>query len=256
MRLVVVDRAEQAADRRRPEPEPGHLDIRSGRSARSRTGRRASAVLLSGQRRLPLTEPSATRYRSLHRPPASILNSRGSVAVKSFPHQRAHRRSAPDDRLPARTCASWPAHDRRQRALPRHRRARLHRRVDGPRRSSATARPSSAFDLGTDARRLRLIMTPDELAGVTFVAGDITDLAPVERVLDGHATSPTSSTWPRSQVPFCRADPPRGALVNVVGTVNVFEAVRRRADADGAGRLHELDGRLHRRRRRPASPAA
>ena len=32
------------------------------------------------------------------------------------------------------------------------------------------------------------------------------------------------------QVPFCRADPPRGALVNVVGTVNVFEAVRRRAD--------------------------
>jgi nucleoside-diphosphate-sugar epimerase len=30
-------------------------------------------------------------------------------------------------------------------------------------------------------------------------------------------------------VPFCRADPPRGALVNVVGTVNVFEAARRRA---------------------------
>jgi nucleoside-diphosphate-sugar epimerase len=32
------------------------------------------------------------------------------------------------------------------------------------------------------------------------------------------------------QVPFCRADPPLGARVNVVGTVNVFEAVRRRAD--------------------------
>ena len=32
------------------------------------------------------------------------------------------------------------------------------------------------------------------------------------------------------QVPFCRADPPRGALVNVVGTVNVFEAARRRAE--------------------------
>jgi len=29
------------------------------------------------------------------------------------------------------------------------------------------------------------------------------------------------------QVPFCKADPPRGALVNVVGTVNVFEAARR-----------------------------
>ena len=30
------------------------------------------------------------------------------------------------------------------------------------------------------------------------------------------------------QVPFCRADPPRGAMVNVVGTVNVFEAAKRR----------------------------
>ncbi len=29
------------------------------------------------------------------------------------------------------------------------------------------------------------------------------------------------------QVPFCRADPPLGALVNVVGTANVFEAVKR-----------------------------
>lgn len=32
------------------------------------------------------------------------------------------------------------------------------------------------------------------------------------------------------QVPFVRADPVLGAKVNVVGTVNVFEAVRRRAD--------------------------
>ena len=28
-------------------------------------------------------------------------------------------------------------------------------------------------------------------------------------------------------LPIARADPPRGALVNVVGTVNVFEAARR-----------------------------
>lgn len=30
------------------------------------------------------------------------------------------------------------------------------------------------------------------------------------------------------QVPFCHADPPLGALVNVVGTATVFEAVKRR----------------------------
>ena len=35
------------------------------------------------------------------------------------------------------------------------------------------------------------------------------------------------------QVPFCRADPPLGARVNVVGTVNVFEAVARRAERMG-----------------------
>jgi nucleoside-diphosphate-sugar epimerase len=34
------------------------------------------------------------------------------------------------------------------------------------------------------------------------------------------------------QVPFCAADPPRGALVNVVGTVNVFEAVKGTAAAE------------------------
>ncbi|HYX60347.1 MAG TPA: GDP-mannose 4,6-dehydratase, partial [Streptosporangiaceae bacterium] len=28
------------------------------------------------------------------------------------------------------------------------------------------------------------------------------------------------------QLPFCAADPPLGAMVNVVGTVNVFEAIR------------------------------
>ena len=37
------------------------------------------------------------------------------------------------------------------------------------------------------------------------------------------------------QVPFCRADPPRGALVNVVGTVNVFEAVPFPSEIDHAG---------------------
>ena len=87
-----------------------------------------------------------------------------------------------------------------------------------------------ALDVGSEARRLRLIMTPDELATVTFVTGDITDLASVEAVLDGNGITNVIHLA-ALQVPFCRADPPRGALVNVVGTVNIFEAVRRRADA-------------------------
>jgi nucleoside-diphosphate-sugar epimerase len=87
-----------------------------------------------------------------------------------------------------------------------------------------------ALDVGSDPRRLRLIMTPDELAAVTFVTGDITDLAAVEGVLDAQRITNVIHLA-ALQVPFCRADPPRGALVNVVGTVNIFEAVRRRADA-------------------------
>jgi UDP-glucuronate 4-epimerase len=86
----------------------------------------------------------------------------------------------------------------------------------------------TAFDVGRDPRRLRLIMSADELERVTFEAGDITDLAVLERVLDAHEISNVIHLA-ALQVPFCRADPPLGALVNVVGTVNVLEAVKRRA---------------------------
>ena len=72
-------------------------------------------------------------------------------------------------------------------------------------------------------------MSDEELAGVQFKVGDITDLAEVERVLDAREITNVIHLA-ALQVPFCRADPPRGALVNVVGTVNVFEAARRRAE--------------------------
>src|SRR5690349_12531162 len=87
----------------------------------------------------------------------------------------------------------------------------------------------TAFDLGTDHRRLELIMTPDELARVSFVVGDITDLDAVAGVLGDHGITNVIHLA-ALQVPLCRADPPLGARVNVVGTVNVFEAVRRRGD--------------------------
>src|SRR6478736_4186570 len=87
----------------------------------------------------------------------------------------------------------------------------------------------TAFDLGTNHRRLELIMTPDELERVSFVVGDITDLDAVDAVLTEHDIT-NDVHLAALQVPFCRADPPLGARVNVVGTVNVFEAVRRRGD--------------------------
>jgi nucleoside-diphosphate-sugar epimerase len=85
--------------------------------------------------------------------------------------------------------------------------------------------PVTAYDLGQDRRRLAQIMTPDELASVAFVTGDITDLASLMGALDDHDITNVIHLA-ALQVPFCRADPPRGAQVNVTGTVNVFEAVR------------------------------
>jgi nucleoside-diphosphate-sugar epimerase len=83
------------------------------------------------------------------------------------------------------------------------------------------------FDLGTDPRRLRLVLSEEELRGVTLVAGDITDLAAVEAALEEHAITNVIHLA-ALQVPFCRANPPLGAQVNVTGTVNIFEAARRR----------------------------
>lgn len=93
--------------------------------------------------------------------------------------------------------------------------------------------PVVVFDLASDPRRLRLIMTDEELARVTFVTGDITDLETLERALDNHAITHVIHLA-ALQIPFVRANPPLGARVNVVGTVNVFEAVARRRDRIGS----------------------
>lgn len=85
------------------------------------------------------------------------------------------------------------------------------------------------FDLATDPRRIRQICTEEELARVAFARGDITELASVEEVLDEHGIT-NIIHLAALQVPFCRADPPLGARVNVLGTVNIFEAARRRPD--------------------------
>src|SRR3972149_9590940 len=85
----------------------------------------------------------------------------------------------------------------------------------------------TAFDLGEDQTRLRYLLTDDELAAVEFVQGDITDLGALERA-SGEQGITHVVHLAALQVPFCRADPVRGALVNVVGTVNVLECVKER----------------------------
>jgi UDP-glucuronate 4-epimerase len=80
-----------------------------------------------------------------------------------------------------------------------------------------------AFDLGDDAYRLHEIAPPGALDRVRFVRGDVTDLDGLVRTMKEHGVTHVVHLA-ALQVPFCKADPPRGARVNVVGTVNVFEA--------------------------------
>ena len=89
--------------------------------------------------------------------------------------------------------------------------------------------PVIAFDLGGEPHRLRAIMGEDELARVVFVQGDVTDRTSVGRALDEHEITHVIHLA-ALLIPLAKADPPRGALVNVVGTVNVFEEVKRRRD--------------------------
>jgi len=83
------------------------------------------------------------------------------------------------------------------------------------------------FDLGADDARLRLVLSDEERARVTLVPGDVTDAAAVGAALDEHGITNVVHLA-ALQVPFCRADPERGARVNVHGTVVVLEAIRTR----------------------------
>jgi len=83
-----------------------------------------------------------------------------------------------------------------------------------------------AYDLGEDDHRLRVVASPEEIAAITFVRGDVTSL---DQLLDTLAAHEITHVLHLAalQLPFVRADPPLGARVNVVGTVNVFEAAKR-----------------------------
>ena len=85
--------------------------------------------------------------------------------------------------------------------------------------------PACAFDLSDDRRRPRLLIPEPDLAKVQWRTGDITETKSVIQMLE--AVRPCAIIHLAAlQVPFCKADPVAGAKVNVVGTVNVFEAAR------------------------------
>ncbi len=79
------------------------------------------------------------------------------------------------------------------------------------------------FDLREDTHRLDLLLDEAGRGRVHFVPGDVADGAAVH---DAAARLGATHLLHLAglQSPICRADPIRGALVNVIGTLAVFEA--------------------------------
>jgi|KBSSwiStaDraftv2_1062776.scaffolds.fasta_scaffold177928_2 nucleoside-diphosphate-sugar epimerase len=83
-----------------------------------------------------------------------------------------------------------------------------------------------ALDAGDDDHRLRMILHGVEQRGkLEKVRADIRDLDGLKRLVRDREVDRVIHLA-ALQVPFARANPPLGAAVNVVGTVNLFEAVK------------------------------
>ncbi len=85
--------------------------------------------------------------------------------------------------------------------------------------------PVVAFDLTEDKRRPSLLLSNEELASVRWLTGDVSDTNIVMKAVEASRASAIVHLA-ALQVPFCKADPVAGAKVNVVGTINIFEAAR------------------------------
>lgn len=82
-----------------------------------------------------------------------------------------------------------------------------------------------ALDAGSSDHRLSALMTEQQRSAITEIRADVAARDEIREVFARHP--PTHVIHLAAlQVPFCAADPVLGATVNVVGTVNMFEAAR------------------------------
>lgn len=84
------------------------------------------------------------------------------------------------------------------------------------------------FDRSADPHRLLLIMDQEEVSRTRVVTGDISEADSLPPIIEEFAIT-NIIHLAGLQVPACRSDPRLGAMVNVVGTINVLEAARRAA---------------------------
>ena len=114
-----------------------------------------------------------------------------------------------------------------------------------------------AYDLDPYPRRLELIAPAEQVSRVAIRTGNIEDTARVKSLVRDEGITHIVHLAARL-MPFCQANPVAGALVNVAGCLNVFEAARDAGrpvrvvyasssavwgpeEAYGAGKLTEAD---------------
>ena len=83
-----------------------------------------------------------------------------------------------------------------------------------------------AFDISTDRRRLHLAMPGGQAEAVAWETGDIADPQAVLELVERHRPQAIIHLA-AVLIPVCAADPVKGAEIDVIGTINVFEAARR-----------------------------
>lgn len=81
------------------------------------------------------------------------------------------------------------------------------------------------YDQVTEPVRLRHIAPADAIAKIRFITGSIEDTESVKRVVREEAVTHIVHLA-AVLMPFCQQNPVKGALIDVIGTLNVFEAAR------------------------------
>lgn len=81
------------------------------------------------------------------------------------------------------------------------------------------------YDVQHEPKRLKQLLEPEQIAAIRFHQGDVADAATIREVVEKEGITQIIHLA-GLQVPVCRADPLRGAKVNVLGTLAIFEAAK------------------------------
>lgn len=82
-----------------------------------------------------------------------------------------------------------------------------------------------SFDISENRQRVNLLLAESEQDSIIFEQGDLTNKEQIEETIKRHQITRIIHLG-ALQVPFCRENPILGAQVNVMGTLNIFEAAR------------------------------